>query len=129
MADGRIKVANHGPGYKMDPGGDRTLPEGTEQRFRAFLTEAIPALADAPLVGHRMCFYCDTFDGHFFVDRHPQRAGLTVAAGGSGHGFKFAPDLGPLIRARVEGRQHPVAHVVAWRALSELRFEEARRAD
>ena len=63
----------------------------------------LPALADAPIVHRRMCLYCDTFDGDFWIDHDPERPGLVVAAGDSGHGFKFAPILGALIADVVEG--------------------------
>jgi sarcosine oxidase len=35
-----------------------------------------------------------TPDGHFIVDRHPQHANVFLAAGFSGHGFKFTPVVG-----------------------------------
>ena len=55
---------------------------------------------DAPVVGSRFCLYCDTFDGNFWIDHDPARRGLVVAAGDSGHGFKFAPILGAVDRRR-----------------------------
>jgi hypothetical protein len=50
------------------------------------------------------------------TDRDPDRAGLVVAAGDSGHGFKFAPVLGPLIADVVERRPNAWAPRFAWRA-------------
>lgn len=35
--------------------------------------------------------------GDFIVTHHPHRTGLFLATGGSGHGFKFLPVLGPHI--------------------------------
>lgn len=46
---------------------------------------------------HRVCVYASTPDGHFIVDRHPERPNVVVAAGFSGHGFKFAPAIGRMI--------------------------------
>ena len=47
------------------------------ERLRAFLATSLPDLYDAPLVATRRCLYVDTPDGDFWIDRHPQRAGLT----------------------------------------------------
>jgi glycine/D-amino acid oxidase-like deaminating enzyme len=35
-----------------------------------------------------------TPDEHFVMDRHPDHPNVVVAAGFSGHGFKFAPAVG-----------------------------------
>jgi glycine/D-amino acid oxidase-like deaminating enzyme len=102
-ADGIVKVANHGPGRVVDPRGPRLVADDVEAMFRTFMRAALPSLADAPRVGSRLCLYCDSFDGDLWIDADPQRRGLVVAAGGSGHGFKFAPLLGPLIADVVEG--------------------------
>lgn len=128
QADGVLKIAHHGEGEPVDPDAPRgwpgnQVPPGEEARFRAFLREALPDLADAPLVGARRCLYCDTFDGDFWIDRHPDRPTLVVAAGGSGHGFKFAPVLGELIADAVEGRGEPRFR---WRARGDRRREAAR---
>ena len=79
------------------------LPE-EEARVREFLGDSLPPLADAPIVHRRLCLYCDTFDGDFWIDHDPERPGLVVAAGDSGHGFKFAPMIGGLIADVVEGK-------------------------
>ena len=112
---GNVKLANHGPGRPTDPSGDRVVAETDEARLRVFLRETFPSLAEAPIVERRLCLYCDTPDGHFWIDRDPDRPGLTVAAGGSGHAFKFAPVLGPLIADVVEGRDHPLRSRFRWR--------------
>jgi glycine/D-amino acid oxidase-like deaminating enzyme len=38
--------------------------------------------------------YTLTPDQHFLVDRHPEWSNVALAAGFSGHGFKFAPVVG-----------------------------------
>lgn len=123
-ADGILKVANHGPGMRIDPDGDRTVPSTIEPMSRAFFAQTFPGLVDAPLHSSRLCLYCDTFDGDFWIDRHPTRAGLSVAAGGSGHGFKFAPLLGALIADVVEGGA-PIPRF-AWRTRGTHKTEQAR---
>ena len=70
----------------------------------------------APIVGRRLCLYSDSWDGDFLIDHDPERRGLVVATGGSGHGFKFAPSLGPIIADVVERRENPWAERFRWRA-------------
>ena len=126
LPDGRLKIAHHGRGRAVDPDRRGTVDPDHVVRMRSFLAEAVPALAGAPLVGERVCMYCDSFDGDLWIDHDPERPGLIVAAGGSGHAFKFAPLLGPLIADVVEGRPNRWAHRFAWRAPTRRRTEEAR---
>jgi len=126
LADGTLKVANHGPGRRVHPDEPREISPQDEPRFRDFLRDTFPALADAPLIGTRLCLYCDTFDGNFWLDHHPQRPGLVIAAGDSGHAFKFAPVLGELIADAVEGKEHPARKRFAWREPKVMGGEGAR---
>lgn len=126
LADGTLKVANHGPGRRVHPDAPREVAPEDEPRFRAFLRDTFPALADAPLLGTRLCLYCDTFDGNFWLDHHPQRPGLFVAAGDSGHAFKFAPVLGELIANAVEQNAAATHKRFAWRARTAASGEGAR---
>ena len=41
-----------------------------------------------------ICLYTRTPDDHFIVDRHPTLPNVVLAAGFSGHGFKFTPAIG-----------------------------------
>ncbi len=126
LDDGRIKIGHHGQGTKVAPDARPPVGPGHVARLRAFLLEAIPALADAPVVGERICLYCDAFDGDFLIDQDPEREGLVVAAGGSGHGFKFAPLLGGLVADALERRHNSWAARFQWREAGEARTEEAR---
>jgi glycine/D-amino acid oxidase-like deaminating enzyme len=122
--EGVVKVANHGPGTVVDPGAPRAVPASAESKFRAHLSRALPELSQAPLARSRVCLYCDSFDGDFFIDRHPEQPWLTIAAGGSGHAFKFAPLLGRWIAdAALSGASVPR---FAWRERAARKFEDAR---
>ena len=106
--DGVVKIANHGIGHEMSPDSPkRVVTKEEENRMREFLADSFPSLADAPVVFTRVCFYCDTKDGDFWIAPDPDRTGLTIAAGDSGHGFKFAPVLGGIIADAVEGKVNP----------------------
>lgn len=127
--EGVVKIANHGVGRPVHPVRDeRTIDQNDIQDLRRFLVSTFPDLVDAPVVYTRRCLYCDTLDGHFWIDRHPEIRGLSVAAGGSGHGFKFAPILGDLIADAVEGRANVWLERFRWRHLSAAtEGEEAAR--
>ncbi len=113
--DGLVKIANHGTGIAITSDAERHVHPAQEAQLRAFLREAFPLLAEAPIVARRLCVYGDTLDGHFWIARHPERPNLVVATGGSGHAFKFAPALGPLIADIALGVPHPLAHKFRWR--------------
>jgi glycine/D-amino acid oxidase-like deaminating enzyme len=114
--DGVVKIANHGTGREMSPDSpERVVTAEDESNLREFLASTFPALTDASIVYTRVCMYCDTHDGHFWIARDPEREGLVVAAGDSGHGFKFAPVLGEIIADAVEGKDNPLLNKFRWR--------------
>jgi sarcosine oxidase / L-pipecolate oxidase len=113
--DGIVKSACHGAGVRTDPLGDRRVTAEDHDNLRAFLDQSFPSLAQDEIVYTRLCLYADTADGHFWIDNDPNRPGLTVATGGSGHGFKFAPVLGPIIADVVEQKENVWAHRFQWR--------------
>jgi glycine/D-amino acid oxidase-like deaminating enzyme len=125
-ADGTLKVANHGVGYRIHPNGPRSIPPHEEKRARKFFAETFPDLVDVPLIASRFCYYCDTWDGDFWIDHDPDREGLVVATGGSGHAFKFAPLLGDLIADVIAGKPNPYADRFAWRERGVTKTEAAR---
>jgi glycine/D-amino acid oxidase-like deaminating enzyme len=114
--DGVVKIANHGPGREMSPESpQRTVTSEEEENLRKFLAWAFPKLADAPIVYTRMCMYCETHDGNFWIAPDPEREGLVIAAGDCGHGFKFAPVLGEIIADAVDGKSNPILEKFRWR--------------
>jgi len=126
LDDGRLKLANHGPGRRVRPDEPRIVIESEIHRFREFLRESLPSLAYAPIAATRLCLYCDTFDGSFWIDHDPDRPGLIVAAGDSGHALKFAPVLGGLIADAVERKPNPFLARYAWREPKAKVAESAR---
>lgn len=51
------------------------------------------------------CLYTATPDRHFILDHHPSEKRVTIAAGFSGHGFKFGPALGEVLAALALGEE------------------------
>jgi sarcosine oxidase / L-pipecolate oxidase len=127
--EGLVKIANHGAGREMHPESPirAVTPEDREELW-SFLHQTFPSLLSAEVAHTRVCVYCDTWDGHFWIAPDPARQGLVVAAGGSGHGFKFAPVIGALIADAVEGIPNPLLGKFCWREARPARSEEAARA-
>ena len=125
--DGTLKLANHGPGRVIDPGGPREVDPAEDATVRDFLRTSLPELVYAPIVSRRLCVYTDTFDSDFIIDEVPGRNGVIVATGGSGHGFKFAPVLGPIIADAVDGTENErIRERFHWRERGDLRLDPAR---
>jgi glycine/D-amino acid oxidase-like deaminating enzyme len=127
LNQGVVKIANHGVGREMSPESpERVVTRDDENALRAFLRSTIPSLADAPIVHTRVCMYCDTNDGDFWIAPDPERPNLIVATGDCGHGFKFAPLLGDLIADAVEAKPNPFLQKFRWRP--EVKFGETKEA-
>lgn len=109
-----VKIGHHGPGIEPDEG-SLEVPAAETAALRSYLSRNLPKLADAEIFETHLCPYCVTPDENFLIARHPERPGLTVASGGSGHAFKFMPVLGDLIADEVEGRTHELSSRAGWR--------------
>jgi len=99
-----VKVAEHHTGAETDPD-ERSFEvdrEG-EERVLRYVEEWFPGL-DAQPASAETCLYTTTAREDFVVDR----AGpLIVAAGFSGHGFKFTPLIGRLVADLALGSRGP----------------------
>jgi glycine/D-amino acid oxidase-like deaminating enzyme len=126
---GVVKIANHGIGRSIGTDLDRAVSAEQESTLRGLVREVFPALADAAIVERRLCVYGDTMDGNFWIAPHPDRPGVVVATGGSGHAFKFAPVLGDLIAAIAVGESHPLEKKFCWRGIATTDREAARHRD
>lgn len=110
-----LKICDEHPGYcnwtkrsdgrlKSLPFAKQQIPKEAEDRTREFLRESMPHLAERPLTFARICWCADTPDRNFLIDTPPNYASLTVAVGGSGHGFMHMPSVGGLIVDSMEGK-------------------------
>jgi glycine/D-amino acid oxidase-like deaminating enzyme len=127
--DGLFKVGHHGAGTRWQPGDPLEISDEQRERSLEFVARTFPELAGLEVHGTRLCLYCDSWDGDFLIDHDPDRPGLVVAAGGSGHGFKFAPTIGDIIADVVERRPNEAARRFRWRDKGERRLEQARQVD
>ncbi|PYH98423.1 sarcosine oxidase [Aspergillus ellipticus CBS 707.79] len=97
------------------------LPEKSVEVIQGFLDRYIPELkaAGIGISQTRLCWYTDSYDNQWVIDRVPGRTRVIVATGGSGHAFKFLPVLGKLVVDRVEGVQSQLLDLLRWRKLGE----------
>ena len=75
---------------------DRAVTAADEGPVRAFLAEHLPAV-NGPRRRGQVCTSTLTPDRHFLIDLHPEHANVALAAGFSGHGFKFASVVGEIL--------------------------------
>ena len=88
---------------------DREVHADEVDFIRRYLGRHVPAM-DGELVKARTCMYTNTPDQHFVVSAHPDHPQVVVAAGFSGHGYKFCGVIGEILAdLAVEGETpHPV---------------------
>jgi sarcosine oxidase len=92
------KVARHyGAPELRDVAAINRIPTAEdEQAVRGFLNHYLP-LVNGPQNRAEVCIYTLTPDRHFILDLHPEHSQVAVAAGFSGHGFKFASVVGEIM--------------------------------
>ncbi|KAK1845252.1 FAD dependent oxidoreductase [Colletotrichum chrysophilum] len=73
------------------------IPSIAEEGIRWVLDRWAPSLAAKTFFDMKICWDAMTPDGGWLIDHHPDIQGLSIATGGSGHGFKFLPVLGSFI--------------------------------
>ena len=85
-------------GEPFDPDRDREHEDPVAlAKLRDFLGRHMPDLRDADVVYSKTCTYSMTPDSDFIIDRVPSLDNALVAAGFSGHGFKFGILIGQIM--------------------------------
>lgn len=93
-----LKIGRHDGGQRINPDsriegfGELDEDEGDLMRF---IGEYMPA--DQKMKYGKTCIYTMTPDEHFIVDKHPYYPHIAIAAGFSGHGFKFSSVMGEIL--------------------------------
>lgn len=84
-------------GEEVDPDEmPRESRRADEEMLRAYARSNFPKGA-GPVMRLSTCLFTNTSDGHFILDTAPGRPKITVGAGFSGHGFKFASAIGEIL--------------------------------
>lgn len=92
---GGLKLAEHTGGEEIacPLEASREIDPADAERIARYRGRCFPR-ASATRVRHEVCFYTNTPDEHYLVDRIPGSERVAFAAGLSGHGFKNASALG-----------------------------------
>jgi sarcosine oxidase len=102
-----VKLAEHHHGEQATPDTlRRDVSPDERAAFRALAVPYVSGLASMPSDAS-VCFYTNTPDEHFVVDRHPRHSSVYVVSACSGHGFKFAPAIGELVTDELLGATSP----------------------
>ncbi len=106
-----LKVARHyGAPELGDPSAvDWSVHDTDEEPLRRFVSKYLPNVSGA-VNRSSVCMYTLTPDRHFVIDLDPRHRNVAVAAGFSGHGFKFASVVGEILADLCDnGRtSHPI---------------------
>jgi sarcosine oxidase len=87
----------HHRGEVVDPDGAPREPEPEdEDLLRAFARRYFPDGA-GPTMMLKACLFTNSPDRHFILDRHPDHPEVAIAAGFSGHGYKFCSVIGEVM--------------------------------
>lgn len=100
-----LKIAHHSLGRPLDdPDFDRaTTPPDFAEGARRFVRDQLGLDPADYAVSFDSCMYNLSRGNDFLLDAHPDRPGLFLATGGSGHGFKFGSLLGTIVLDRLDG--------------------------
>ena len=75
---------------------NRECDDEDEAVLRTGLERYFPA-ADGPVLSMKACMFTNTPDEHFIIDALPDAPNVFVAAGFSGHGYKFCSVVGEIM--------------------------------
>jgi sarcosine oxidase len=92
-----VKAAIHHGGEICTPDTIRRAVGADEvEHMQRVLAGRVPAL-NGPCRQSLTCMYTNTPDQHFVIAPHPNHPNVVIAAGFSGHGFKFASVVGEML--------------------------------
>jgi sarcosine oxidase len=80
---------------------DRECHPRDEALLREFVGRYFPA-ADGPTMALATCLFTNSPDEHFIIDRLPDLPQVSLAAGFSGHGYKFCSVVGEIMADLVQ---------------------------
>lgn len=114
-----LKVAHHYPGESLEQLSERAI-EIEKQKIKGMMRQFLPDVFDG-FLEVTSCLYTYSPDEHFLIDFIPgTNQQVIVAAGFSGHGFKFVPIIGEVLKdlAKDGHTNHPVDFLKASRLTS-----------
>ncbi len=95
------------PGFKVgryhhlseavDPDTMDREPNAEDEKILRDFTDGYFPEASGPTTALKTCIFTNTPDEHFILDVHPELPQVSIAAGFSGHGFKFCSVVGEIM--------------------------------
>ncbi len=76
---------------------NRTVSDEDKTRIRRYADKYFN-LAGAKIIDSSVCLYSMTPDKDFIIGAHPKHDNIFIAAGFSGHGYKFSPVIGQILK-------------------------------
>ncbi|MCF2649326.1 N-methyl-L-tryptophan oxidase [Niallia circulans] len=101
-----LKVGRHDGGTTINPDEAMTTfgeEVGDQEDLTQFLKNFMPSTGK--LLYGKTCTYTLTPDEDFIVDLHPKHPNIAIAAGFSGHGFKFSSVIGKILSELIINRR------------------------
>lgn len=92
---------------RVDPDEDRRQPDAADEAIlRQAIVRYFPG-ANGPVLSMRTCIFTNSPDEHFILGAHPTEPRVSLAAGFSGHGFKFCAVIGEILADLAAGAEPP----------------------
>ncbi|MCU0381765.1 MAG: N-methyl-L-tryptophan oxidase [Chitinophagaceae bacterium] len=113
-----FKLAHHTPGMVSDTDTVSRIPTPEDEANLAYCLDKYFPDGYANTHVMKTCLYTNTPDEHFIIDYLPGHEGkVAIAAGFSGHGFKFVSVVGEILRDLVlsGSTSHPIGFLHAKR--------------
>jgi sarcosine oxidase len=92
----KIGKYHHRLEHTSADGVDRAIHPEDEAVLRDGIRRYFPE-ADGPTMALKTCLFTNSPDEHFILDRHPAHRNVAIAAGFSGHGYKFCSVVGEIM--------------------------------
>jgi monomeric sarcosine oxidase len=100
MLDGKtVKIAAHFAKTPIQDPAEKEIkvaPQELVQKMCGFVERCLPSVS-LEIERFSPCIYTMTADENFVIDKHPTLPNVYVAAGFSGHGYKFATVVGEIL--------------------------------
>ncbi|KAH8905810.1 FAD dependent oxidoreductase [Coniochaeta sp. PMI_546] len=93
---------------------ETNIPLQALDAIKSFIADNLPELTEFGISSTKLCWYTDSIDNSFLIDYVPDRPGVFVCSGGSGHGFKFLPILGREVVKILRGSE-PTVYRDMWK--------------
>jgi sarcosine oxidase len=99
-----LKLAHHRPGVNIDPSQPKDFDTDREEQHLMQMVKKYFSDTQMKLLNIRSCIYTYSSDSDFIIDYLPEtHQKVIVAAGFSGHGFKFVPAIGSILADMARG--------------------------